>query len=394
MPMTAQRRQPARWLAACCAILTVGAALASCASGPGPGGSPATASGSPGTASGSPATASGSPATPSGGHGNNEAGGHVKTFGIVRFAMPPAGQGCAGAHRLAGGGTSIPVTVSARHAQVAALANVCIDGKGPFPFLIDTGAQGSVLTASLATKLRLPKIGQPVLIGGAGCSARAQISRISSWNAAGLALRPQYVTYLKIPLFGGRGEPDGLLGSDVWGRFGAMRLDFARGTVTVPGPERPAPAAKTTISGPSGTPVPASLLRGKPAVVAPMTVTSQLGSTGITVKIRLGTHAAMDFTPDSGASQSAVDTGVARQTGLASANARIRQSTVCTVAAFPELRTGPWSVAGHPLRPQVVGATGLVRTTGVAGLLGADQMSRFGSVIFDYAGGRLVLGAG
>jgi hypothetical protein len=211
---------------------------------------------------------------------------------------------------------------------------------------------------------------------------------------AGLALQPQAVIYLKIPLFGGRGQPDGLLGSDVWSRFGAMRLDFARGRVTVPGPERPGPARKITISGPSAAPVPAVLLRGKPAVVAPMTVTSEPGSTGITVQVRLGTHAPLNFTPDTGASQSAVDPGVARQAGLASANARVRQGTVCTVATFPEVRTGSWSVAGHPLPPQVVGVTGLVSTTGVAGLLGADQMSRFGSVIFDYAGGRLVLGAG
>ena len=119
-----------------------------------------------------------------------------------------------------------------------------------------------------------------------------------------------------------------------------MRLDLARGRVTVPGPERPGPARKITISGPSATPVPAVLLRGKPAVVAPMTVTSEPGSTGITVQVRLGTHAPLNFTPDTGASQSAVDPGVARQAGLASANARVRQGTVCTVATFPEVRTG------------------------------------------------------
>src|SRR6266496_2270149 len=175
--MTMRWRGGARRLAGCCALLAAGAALASCAGGS---------------------------------DGRN----------------PPAGQGCTGARRLPGGGTSIPVTVSTRQSQVAAMANVCINGQGPFPFIIDTGAQGSVVTAALATRLGLPKIGPPVLIGGAGCSARAQVSMTSAWNVAGLALQPQYVTYLKIPLFGGRGQPDGLLGSDVWSRFGAMRLDF------------------------------------------------------------------------------------------------------------------------------------------------------------------------
>jgi hypothetical protein len=376
------RRQSAGRLAECCAVLAAVAVLASC-SGSGAAGN------STGTSSPGNPTSSSAPSASRSGKAS-----HAKTAGIVQFALPPAGQGCAGAKRLPGGGTRFPVTVSTRQSQTAALANVCIDGKGPFPFVIDTGAEGSVLASSLAGKLGLPKIGAPVPIGGAGCSANARISRLASWDVAGLALQPQAVIYLKIPLFGGRGQPDGLLGSDVWSRFGAMRLDFARGRVTVPGPERPGPARKTTISGPSSAPVPAVLLRGKPAVVAPMTVTSEPGSTGITVQVRLGSHAPLNFTPDTGASQSAVDPGVARQAGLTSANARVRQGTVCTVATFPEVRTGSWSVAGHPLPPQVVGVTGLVSTTGVAGLLGADQMSRFGSVIFDYAGGRLVLGAG
>jgi len=369
--MTLHWRLPARRLAACCAVLAAGAALTSCAGGNSAGGSSASGNSADGTA-----------------------GSRIKTAGIVQFALPPAGQGCTGARRLAGGGTRIGVTVSTRQSQVAAIANVCIDGEGPFPFVIDTGAQGSVLTAALARKLRLPGIGPPVLIGGAGCSAKAQLARIASWNVAGLTLRPQYVTELRIPLFGGRGQPDGLLGSDVWSRFGAMRLDFARGSLTVPGPEQPGPARKTTISQPSAAPVPAALLHGRPTIIVPMKVTSQPGSTAISVEIRFGTRSPLNFTPDTGASQSAVDPGVARRSALASAHARVRQGTVCTIGTFPEVKTGPWSAAGHPLHPQVAGVIGLERTTGTAGLLGADQMSRFGSVVFDYAGGRLILGAG
>ncbi len=350
-------RLAARRLAACCAVLAA-TALAGCAAGINGGSNGASSSPSSHAAGGHGVGSS----TGASSNGGGTAGSKSKIAGIVQFALPPAGQGCSGAK--------------------------------PFPFLIDTGAQGSVLTASLATRLGLPKIGPPVVIGGAGCSAKAQVSRVTNWNVAGMALRPQFVTYLKIPLFGGRGEPDGLLGSDVWSRFGAMRLDFARGDITVPSPEQPGPASKTTISRPSAAPVPAALLHARPAVIAPMTVTSQPGSTAITVKIRFGTQPPLVFAPDTGASQSAVDTVVAKGAGLASAHARIRQGTVCTVAVFPEVKTGPWSVAGLRLRPQVLGVTGLLHTAGVAGLIGSDQMSRFGSVIFDYAGGRLVLGAG
>ena len=321
------------------------------------------------------------------------AGGGHKVIGIVRFQTPPRSQGCSGAKPAGGGGTAIPITVSTRQGQVAAMANVCIDGKGPFPFLIDTGANGSLVTTSLAKRVGLAAIGAPIPIGGAGCAAEAHISRVAKWSVAGLALQPQVVTVLDVPLFGQKGEPDGVVGSDVWSRFGAMRLDFARGTITVPGPEHAAPVHDTVIAGPSASPVPSNLLRGRAQIIAPMRVDIAPGTTGISVKVAIGSHAPAEFTPDTGATLSAIDTGVAASFGLTAVRTRVRQSTVCTIATLPEVSSGSWSIAGYPLKPQPLGTVGLERTTGAAGLLGADQMSRFGSVIFDYAGGRLVLGA-
>ncbi len=317
-----------------------------------------------------------------------------KVIGIVRFQVPPVSQGCSGAKPAGGGSTAIPVTVSARHGQVVAMANVCVNGRGPFPFLIDTGADGSVMTTSLAKRVGLTATGPPIAIGGAGCAAEAYRSHVAKWSVAGLPLLPQDVTYLDVPLFGQKGEPDGVIGSDVWSRFGAMRLDFARGIITVPGPEHAAPGHVTVIAGPSSSPVPSSLLHGRAQIIAPMRVDIAPGATGISVKVAVGSHSPAEFTPDTGASLSAIDTGVAARFGLTVLGTKVRQSTVCTIATLPEVSTGSWTIAGHPLKPQPVGTVGLERTTGVAGLLGADQMSRFGSVIFDYAGGRLVLGAG
>jgi predicted small secreted protein len=316
-----------------------------------------------------------------------------KTIGIVRFATPPAGRGCAGAKPAPGGATTIPVTVSTRQTQVAAMANVCIGGRGPFPFLIDTGAAGSVVTASLAKAAGLPAIGQPILIGGADCTAQARNSRITSWNVAGLVLQPQNVIYLAVPGFGGKGEPDGVLGSDVWSRFGAMRLDFRHELITVPGPEQPVPTRDRVVSKPSASPLPASLLHGTATVTAPMMVNDGPLETVISVPVSLGSRPPAEFTPDTGASQSVVDSGVARSAGLTEVHTKVTQDTVCTVVTVPEVNSGPWSVAGHPLTPQPLGSTALEQDTGAAGLLGADQMSRFGSVVFDYAGGRLILGA-
>ena len=39
-----------------------------------------------------------------------------------------------------------------------------------------------------------------------------------------------------MPQMGGKGEPDGLLGSDVLSRFGAVRIDFAVGALDRAGP--------------------------------------------------------------------------------------------------------------------------------------------------------------
>ena len=55
---------------------------------------------------------------------------------------------------------------------------------------------------------------------------------------------------------GGKGEPVGLLGSDVLSRFGAVRIDFAAGALVLPGPEGAPLAQSSPFTGPQG-PAPA-----------------------------------------------------------------------------------------------------------------------------------------
>ena len=49
---------------------------------------------------------------------------------------------------------------------------------------------------------------------------------------------------------------------------------------------------------------------------------------------------------------------------------------------------------GQALYPQLVGETdfGVISAGGTEGLLGSDQLRRYGWVVLDYAGGLLVLG--
>jgi hypothetical protein len=89
-----------------------------------------------------------------------------------------------------------------------------------------------------------------------------------------------------------------------------------------------------------------------------------------------------------------VAAAVARAESLPGTDLAQRQSTVCSVITVPLVRTGPWSVPGQRLHPQLIGRTdfGTIGGGGLQGLLGSDQLKRYGWVVLDYAGGRLVLG--
>ena len=67
---------------------------------------------------------------------------------------------------------------------------------------------------------------------------------------------------------------------------------------------------------------------------------------------------------------------------------------MCSVITVPLVHSGPWSVPGVPLHPQLIGETnfGTISLTGTQGLLGSDQLEHYGWVVLDYAGGQMVLG--
>ncbi len=330
-------------------------------------------------------------------HGSASASGrHVTVLPIPNFALPPAAAGCGGAVHMPDGATAIPVTVSRVAGQVAILLNVCIDGEGPFPFILDTGAAESVVVSQLAARLHLPAAGPSQEFGGVGCTASARPRRVDSWSAAGLPLLGQVVSGATIPGMGGRGQPVGLLGSDVWERFGAIRIDFSAGSVTVPGAEGPPPTAVRSIQGPTAVPTPPSLMTGTPTGVVPVKVISGEGSAEVIAQVSVGTHRPVPFAVDTGSSQSVVDQTTARGLDLTPTNVAERQTTVCSTITVPLRHVSSWAVGDVPLQPGPLATADLgpVQLAGFEGLLGSDQLIHFGSVVFDFDGGRLVLGAG
>jgi hypothetical protein len=311
----------------------------------------------------------------------------------VTFALPPTADGCTAATALPGGGTRVPIEVSTVAGQVAELVNVCIGGQGPFPFVLDSGAGESTIDAHLAKRLHLAAAGPSTLFSGVDCTGTAQPVAVGQWSIEGVDLAPQHLTSATLPQIGGKGEPVGLLGSDVLARFGAVRLDFAAGALVLPGPQGPPLSSDAPYAGPIG-PAPSSLLTQGGGTTVPVTVSPVPGDVSLSVAVRFAGGPQRSFVVDTGSSQSVVSSSVARAESLTRTDLAQRQATVCSVITVPLAHTGAWSVPGQPLHPQLVGDTsfGSIGLAGTQGLLGSDQLQRYGWVVFDYTGGRLVLG--
>lgn len=182
--------------------------------------------------------------------------------------LPSKGDGCKGAETRAGT-TRIPVTISNFDEGKAVFANVCIGGKGPFPFFIDTGSAGSEIDGKFAEELHLEKVGRAQVAGGAGCSFKTQPVRMPVWSVAGLPLQGQVVGAVDDAAIFKASGAVGTIGSDVLARFGAVRIDYKDETMTVEGREgKPAESLDMSAKGP----LPKGLVKGTPKIVAPMIV--------------------------------------------------------------------------------------------------------------------------
>ena len=311
----------------------------------------------------------------------------------VTFALPPQTSGCDGVTATSGGGQQVPLTVSVVAGQVAEAVNVCIGGRGPFPFILDSGAGQSTIDATLARQLHLASAGPATQFAGVGCTGTAEPVLAGAWSLDGVPLAPQQLVAATLPQVGGKGEPDGLLGSDVLSRFGGVRIDFEPGALVLPGGEGAPLAQSSPYTGPEGQP-PTALLQGKSGTTVPLTVTTAPGDVSLSVAVHFSGGRKHAFFVDTGSSQSVVSSAVARAQSLETTDLAQRQSTVCSVITVPLVQSGAWSVPGLTLHPQLIGSTdfGAASLSGTQGLLGSDQLRRYGWVVLDYAGARMVLG--
>jgi hypothetical protein len=101
-------------------------------------------------------------------------------------------------------------------------AAVFIDGRGPFTFVIDTGAGTTSIADSLAERLQLPPL-EPVLVHGITEARVTPSVAVNRLQLSGLGFRN-----LTCPVFSREQlGADGLIGLDVLGRF-RLRFDVSR----------------------------------------------------------------------------------------------------------------------------------------------------------------------
>lgn len=141
------------------------------------------------------------------------------------------------AFELAADSVAVPITMYDGHIGV----RVTVNGRGPFPFLFDTGAHGSVMDLAFAREQGFD-LGQPVMVGSPGGGGRpGNLVTIERLELGGLTLKGlASVAFDGLPFPPGADRPRGVLGPYslegllVTVDYPGQRLVFRRGALPEP----------------------------------------------------------------------------------------------------------------------------------------------------------------
>jgi hypothetical protein len=300
--------------------------------------------------------------------------------------LPPARNGCA----LKSGPSIGPRSVSLREDRagpaVWLIAPVCLDGQGPFPFVLDTGSSISVIDSRVAQRLRLHAVGPKQQGFGAACPVRLSPVQVASWSVGDLSLFPQSLQSTHIPGFGGPGALSGVLGSDVLSRFGMVSIDYDRPSLTVLDPEGPILRDGVFRASP---PPPNSRTPRASGPTIPLTVVASGGSVVASVAMRVGVHSD-PFVVDTGAAITSISSTLASDWRLQQTGSPVQLPTISCYFTAGFVNSGPWAMGAVSLPPQQLATLPLP----VGGVLGSDVFARLGVISLDYQRHTLTLGPG
>jgi predicted aspartyl protease len=275
------------------------------------------------------------------------------------------------------------------------VVGVCVDGEGPFTFLVDTGASLSYIDSGLAKRLDIPAVGEAVNNSSLGCNRTVRFVSGPRLTIGGVALDGQPVGTATVAS-PSMPELSGLIGADILSRFGAVRIDFDRQQITV-GEEGSEPEG--AVSHPEANLVDSTLRVGTVTSVRGTTQAQTVGIPGdvsqsityVDLQVPVEVKGESEtFVVDTGAAQPAVSVTLAKRAGKAAGKPR----TVYAGLACP-FQTGPylmsdWRVGDATLAPQLADTAPLPPQWG--GLIGSGTLQRYSPVVVDFADGFLLLG--
>jgi predicted aspartyl protease len=266
----------------------------------------------------------------------------------------------------------IPLHILTPSAVISQLfVGVCLNGHGPYPFIIDTGSNRTYVDVALAQRLKLISAAAASRLHTATCNGPAQ--RVAVRLSAGPYVFGQEREVLVTDLASPSAPLMGILGAAELSSLRIDRIDYRSQTLTVPAPTAGAAAL-------------ASL------------------SAGTVHRIRLHPNGAFQLMPatagnargelllDTGAQGTTLTPAFARQARLAKASSVTTQTYAGLGCTRPVTyyATTTWSVGGVALAPQTVG---VVPDFLVAdGSLGSGTLQRYTPVVIDYQDEELLLG--
>jgi hypothetical protein len=321
---------------------------------------------------------------------NSEPQAHVAPPEVAGIQLPVFEKSC---EPQPGPASVVPIRV----VRTVIVANVCIGGDGPFPFMVDTGDAISLVDSSLAARLHLALVDGRTVTSFT-CKRQLSFAAISRWSVGNTTLLPQTVEVgtLRSPVFP---NVDGQLGSDTLSSFGAVRIDYFQQTLTL-GPQR-APL-QSDVAGGSGPPSVSASLTAGTSFVSPMpvtVVTELLSSDHLlltkvrpTVDLSFGSNR-FPMTLDTGAGSTTLDPSVVKVLRLAPVGRPgAAYAGLDCPAIVNHYAMGSATLGNVQLPGQVIGSNAI--PPGTVGVLGSGTLVNYNPVLVDYTDGELFLGQG
>ena len=131
-------------------------------------------------------------------------------------------------------------------------------------------------------------------------------------------------------------------------------------------------------------------------VTVPIQVITAQGETMVLVPVEVNGHGPYDFVLDTGASSSTVSRSLMRRLRLRRTGGTAHVRGVAGAAVVPLVTVNHWTIGGQRLHGRSLPVLDLGGDFGagqVSGLLGSDELRRFGAVRLDYKHKRLILRA-